>query len=78
MHSNKTKSKTKNISVLPFFRIGDFTLITAQKLNFSIKDFFSKNPKFSADLVTFTEEIFHGKLYIFVQWNNNKLIFQIT
>ena len=30
---------------------------TAQKMKFSIKDFFS------ADLVTFTEEILHGKLH---------------
>ena len=33
--------------------------ITAQKMKFSIKDFFSKcdiNSKFPADLVTFTEE----------------------
>ena len=32
---------------------------TAQKMKFSIKDFFSK---FAADLVTFTEEILNGKL----------------
>ena len=37
---------------------GSFVLIfTAQKMKFSIKDFFSK----SADLVTFTEEILNGK-----------------
>ena len=35
-------------------------------MNFSIKDFFRKCdliPEFSADLVTFTEEILNGKLY---------------
>ena len=37
----------------------------AQKLKFSIRDFFSKcnqSPQFPADLVIFTEEIFNGKL----------------
>ena len=33
---------------------------TAQKMKFSIKDFFNKFP---ADLVTFTEEILNGKLH---------------
>ena len=33
-------------------------------MKFSIKDLFSnQNPQFSADLVTFTEEIFYGKLH---------------
>ena len=36
-----------------------YALPTAQKMKFSIKDFFSKFP---ADLVTFTEEILNGKL----------------
>ena len=39
---------------------------TAQKIKFSIKDFFSKcdqNPQFPADLVTFTEEILNGNCY---------------
>ena len=38
---------------------------TAQKLKFSIKDFFSKceNTQFPLDLVTFTEEILNGKLH---------------
>ena len=39
---------------------------TAQKMKFSIKDFFSKcdhNPRFSVDLVTFTEEIHNEKLH---------------
>ena len=37
---------------------------TAQKMKFPIKDFFSKFDQIrSADLVTFTEEIFNGKLH---------------
>ena len=32
-------------------------------MKFSIKDFFSKCDQFSADLVTFTEEILNGKLH---------------
>ena len=37
---------------------------TAQKMKFSIKDFFSKCfPQETADLVTFTEEILNGKLH---------------
>ena len=35
---------------------------TAQKLKFSIKDFFSKCDQTCADFVTFTEEILNGKL----------------
>ena len=31
------------------------------------------NPQFSADLVTFTEEILNGKLHFFVQWLLSKL-----
>ena len=37
---------------------------TAQKMKFSIKDFFSKYE--TVDLVTFTEEIPNGKLQFFV------------
>ena len=41
--------------------------ITAQKIKFSIKDFFSKcdqpKPQLSADLVIFTEETFNAKLH---------------
>ena len=40
--------------------------MTAQKMNFSSKDFFSKCDQirsFTADLVTFTEEILTGKLH---------------
>ena len=38
---------------------------TAQKMKFSVKDFFSKCDKSAgtADLVTFTEEILSGKLH---------------
>ena len=36
---------------------------TAQKMEFSIKVFFSKCDQFLADLVTFTEEILNGKLH---------------
>ena len=39
---------------------------TAQKMKFSIKDFFSKcdqpNPKETVDLIKFTEEVRNGKL----------------
>ena len=35
---------------------------TAQKMKFSIKDFFSKCDQIPTDLVTFTEEIHSGKL----------------
>ena len=41
---------------------GSFVLITAQKMKFFIKDFFS-NPQETANLVTFTEEIRNGKLH---------------
>ena len=38
--------------------------VTAQKMKFSIKDFFSKcGPQFPADLVAFTEVILNGKLH---------------
>ena len=40
-------------------------------MKFFIKDFFSKcekNPEFTADLVTFTEQILTEKLHVFVQW----------
>ena len=37
---------------------------TAQKMKFSIKDFFSKCDQIAdSDLVTFTEDIFKGKLH---------------
>ena len=41
---------------------------TAQKMKFFIKDFFIKLWKLqeTADLVTFTKEIFNGKLYLFL------------
>ena len=37
---------------------------TAQKMKFSIKDFFRKCfPQETADLVTFTQEILNGKIH---------------
>ena len=37
---------------------------TAQKMNFSVKDFFSRpNPQLPVDLATFNEEILHRKLH---------------
>ena len=43
----------------------DFENITAQKMRFSIKDFFSELTKsqFPAGLVTFTDEIHNRKLH---------------
>ena len=42
----------------------------AQKMKFSMKDFFSKCDQIrSADLVTFTEEILHGKLHFLCSVN---------
>ena len=44
----------------------------AQKMKFSIKDFFSKceqTMQFPLDLVTFTEEILYRKLHFFIQYN---------
>ena len=46
-------------------------MYTAQKMKFSIKEFFSKfdqNPQFPVDSVTFTEETLNGKASFFVQW----------
>ena len=44
---------------------------TAQKMKFSIKDFFSKcDQMFPADLVTFTKEIPNGKLHFLCCDNN--------
>ena len=50
----------------------------AKKMNFLIKDFFSKwpNPQFSADLVTFTEEILNGKPH-FLCSANSRSIYEI-
>ena len=48
-------------------RVTNFTKnvnLFAQKMKFSIKDFFNKYDQIgSADLVTFTEEILNGKLH---------------
>ena len=59
--------------ILPYFVLSklfrEFLMfLTAQKMKFSIKDFFSKydqwpNPQFPADLVTFTEKILNGNLH---------------
>ena len=49
--------------IISLIQIHFYHIATAQKMKFSIKDFFQKmqpNPQFPADLVTFTEEIFHG------------------
>ena len=45
---------------------------TAQKVEFSIIDFFSKcdQIQFPTDLVTFTKEILSGETSFFVQRNN--------
>ena len=40
---------------------------TAQKLKFSIKDFFSKCDQICQDLVTFTEEMLNEKFHFFAQ-----------
>ena len=47
------------------FESRDTPLDTAQKIKFSIKDFFSKYDQIrrTADLVTFTEEILNGKIH---------------
>ena len=73
---NTEKSPTKYFinpfsSMISLVEISQFTysskLHTAQKMKFSITDFFSKcdqiHPQFSTDLVTFTEEICNGKLH---------------
>ena len=43
-----------------------FLIFTAQKMKFSIKDFFGICDRIT-DLVTFTEEVFNGKLHFFAQ-----------
>ena len=43
----------------------------AQKMKFSIKDFFSKCDQIRRDLVTFTEEILNGKLYFLCSENQH-------
>ena len=48
---------------------------TAQNMKFFIKDFFSKCDQvysFLPDLVTFTEKILHGKLYILCSGRKRK------
>ena len=52
---------------LKFFpNLVPFSSSTAQKMKFSIKDFFNKCdqiPQFPVDLITFAVEIFNGKLH---------------
>ena len=42
--------------------LSNLNLYPAQKMKFSIKDFFSECDQSAADLVTFTEKILNGKL----------------
>ena len=55
-----SRDKSKSICLK---RVQLFNKRTAQKMKFSVKDFFSKCDQFPADLVTFTEKIFNGKLH---------------
>ena len=50
--------------------------ITAQKMKFSIKDFFSKCDQMRSpeDLVTFTKEILNGKLHFLCSEYNRLLL----
>ena len=53
-------------------------LCTAQKMTFSIKDFFSKCDQirrilFPADLLIFTEEILNGKLHFLSRDGNGRI-----
>ena len=41
------------------------TVVTAKKMKFSIKDFFSIRDQIRTDLVTFAEKILNGKLYFY-------------
>ena len=51
-------------SITPNLEDDDDISLTAQKMKFSIKDFFRKwDQDGTADLVTFTEEILNGKLH---------------
>ena len=45
---------------------------TAQKMKFSIKDFFSKCDQFPADLITFTDEILNGNLHFLCRERSRK------
>ena len=54
---------------------------TAQKVNFTIKDFFSKwlNPQFPVDLITFTDKILNRKFHFLCNdfFRNCKIIWKI-
>ena len=59
-------SASKLIYLLDYIKISQKFIHTAQKINFSFKDFFSKCDQIrrkTADMVTFTEEILNGKLH---------------
>ena len=57
------------------FFINKNTNDIAQKMKFSIKDFFSKCDQiFPVDLAIFTEEILNGKLHFFVQCDEHEKI----
>ena len=45
---------------------------TAQKMKFSIKDFFSKCYQFPADLIAFTDEILNGNLHFLCSKRSRK------
>ena len=51
-------------------------IFTAQKIKFSIKGFFSKCDQIRRKLVTFTEEIFNGKLH-FLCSDCKKILFSL-
>ena len=55
------------------YRISILAHITAQKMKFSIKDFFSKCDQIRSVLKKFTEEILNGKLHFFVQCKGMEL-----
>ena len=58
----------------------NISVITAQKLKFSIKDFYSKCDQIcsilqeTAELATFTEEIVNGKLHFLCSESNGNNI----
>ena len=63
----------RNITLLAVEQITKGTNNTAQKMKFSIKDFFGKCDQFPADLVTFTEEILNGKLHFLCIVDDEKI-----
>ena len=75
---SKWKIQKKLVNVLSIVQIySDLTILTtesptAQKMKFSIMDFFSKCAGNCADLVTFTEEILNGKHHFSCANKKNK------